>query len=48
MMIFLQTLAGQAIEAWFGAKYTHLAPLPLLRFAIVATPTIGGLSLLLM
>ena len=48
MTIFLQTLAGQAIGAWFGAKYTHLAPLPLLRFAIVATPTIGGLSLLLM
>ncbi|WP_029546307.1 sulfite exporter TauE/SafE family protein [Selenomonas sp. AB3002] len=48
LWIFIQTLTGQAIGAWFGAKYTHLAPLPLLRFAIVATPTIGGLSLLLM
>ena len=36
--IFIQTLAGLAIGAWFGAKWTHLAPLRLLRVFIVGMP----------
>ncbi len=45
--IFLQTLAGLMIGAFIGAKCTHLAPRPLLKAAIVALPTIGGLIMLL-
>ena len=40
--IFMQTLLGLMIGAFVGAKCTHLAPRPLLKFAIVALPTIGG------
>ena len=40
--IFVQTLLGLMIGAFVGAKCTHLAPRPLLKFAIVALPTIGG------
>lgn len=47
MMIFLQTLIGLTVGAWFGAKGSHLAPLPVLKFAIVALPTIGGIIMLL-
>ena len=47
MDIFVQTLLGLMIGAWFGAKGTHLAPLPVLKAAIVALPTIGGLVMLL-
>lgn len=43
MAIFVQTLLGLMIGAWFGAKGTHLAPLPVLKAAIVALPTIGGI-----
>ena len=46
-MIFIQTLAGLMIGAWFGAKGTHLAPLPLLKAAIVALPAIGGITMIL-
>jgi len=46
-MIFIQTLAGLMLGAWFGAKGTHLAPLPLLKAAIVALPTIGGITMIL-
>ena len=42
LSIFLQTLSGLMIGAWFGAKGTHLAPMPVLKFCIVAMPTIGG------
>lgn len=45
--IFVQTLFGLMIGAFVGAKCTHLAPRPLLKFAIVALPTIGGLIMLL-
>lgn len=45
--IFLQTVAGLMIGAFIGSKFTHLAPKPILKFAIVAMPTIGGLILLL-
>ena len=42
LSIFLQTLSGLMIGAWVGAKGTHLAPMPVLKFCIVAMPTIGG------
>lgn len=45
--IFFQTLAGQFIGAYLGAKLTHLAPRPLLKFCIVAMSTSGGVILLL-
>ena len=45
--IFIQTLAGLMIGAWFGAKMTHLAPLPLLRVFIVGMPAVGGLVMIL-
>lgn len=45
--IFIQTLAGLSIGAWFGAKATHLAPLPFLKFCIVAMPAIGCITLFL-
>lgn len=45
--IFWQTLIGQFIGAYIGAKLTHLAPLPLLKFCIVAMSTTGGVVLLL-
>ena len=44
--IFLQTLAGQFIGAYLGAKLTHLAPRPVLKFSIVAMSTAGGVILL--
>ncbi len=44
--IFLQTLIGQFIGAYLGAKLTHLAPLPILKFSIVAMSTTGGIVLL--
>lgn len=46
--IFVQTLLGLMIGAWFGAKGTHLAPLPVLKFFIVALPTTGSLTMLLL
>ena len=45
--IFLQTLSGLMIGAWFGAKCTHLAPLPVLKVCIVAMPAIGGIIMML-
>ena len=44
--IFLQTLAGLMIGAWFGAKGTHLAPLPLLKAAIVGMPAVGAIIMI--
>lgn len=43
--IFVQTLAGLMLGAYFGAKGTHLAPLPILKASIVALPTLGGITL---
>ena len=45
--IFLQTLTGLMIGAWFGAKGTHLAPLPILKACIVGMPAIGGIIMFL-
>ena len=44
--IFLQTLIGQFIGAYIGAKFTRLAPRPVLKFCIVAMSTLGGVILL--
>ena len=45
--IFVQTLLGLMIGAWSGAKWTHLAPRPVLKFFIVALPTTGALTMFL-
>ena len=44
--IFWQTLLGLMIGAFLGSKATHLAPRSVLKFAIVAMPTLSGLILL--
>ena len=44
--IFIQTLVGQFIGAYLGAKLTHLAPRPVLKFCIVGMSTMGGVVLL--
>lgn len=44
--IFLQTLGGLTIGAYFGAKLTRLASRNVLRYIILCMPTIGGLLLL--
>ncbi len=38
---------GMTAGSYVGAKFTRRAPVSLLRFAIVATPFLGGLSLIL-
>ena len=45
--LFFQTLIALSIGSYLGAKLTHLAPLPLLRFCIVALPAVGGLIMVL-
>ncbi|WP_037359481.1 sulfite exporter TauE/SafE family protein [Selenomonas sp. oral taxon 892] len=46
MWIFLQTLTALSIGSYCGAKLTHLAPRTVLRFWIVALPSIGGLIMI--
>lgn len=45
--IFIQTLIGLIVGAYIGAKFTRLAPIPVLRFFMVAMPVGGGIILLL-
>ena len=45
--LFIQTLVALSLGSYAGAKLTHLAPLPVLRFWIVALPTIGGAIMIL-
>ena len=45
--IFLQTLSGLMLGAWFGAKGTHLVPMPILKICIVLLPTAGGIIMML-
>ena len=45
--LFIQTLVALSLGSYVGAKLTHLAPLPVLRFWIVALPTIGGTIMIL-
>ena len=47
LWIFVQTLLGLSLGAYIGAKFTHLAPKPLLKAAIVAMPTLGGIIMVL-
>ncbi|BEU88788.1 sulfite exporter TauE/SafE family protein [Selenomonas sp. TAMA-11512] len=47
LTIFVETLLGLMLGAYIGSKGTHLAPRPVLKACIVATPTIGSLTLLL-
>ncbi|WP_302610111.1 hypothetical protein [uncultured Mitsuokella sp.] len=35
------------IGAWFGAKATHLAPMPFLKAVIVLMPLLGGLIMMM-
>ena len=46
LFIFLQTLIGQAIGAYLGAKLTRLAPRPILKFFMVAMSASGGLIMM--
>ena len=47
LQLFIQTLVGLSVGSYFGAKLTHLAPLPVLRFWIVALSAIGGTIMVL-
>lgn len=46
-LIFIQTLVGQSVGAYLGAKLTRLAPRPILKFFMVAMSTSGGIVMLL-
>lgn len=46
LIIFLQTLGGLTLGAYFGAKLTRLAPRNVLRYIVLCMPSIGGLLLL--
>jgi len=47
MDIFVQTFLGQVIGSFIGAKFTHLAPRPVLTAVITLTPFIGGIVIFL-
>lgn len=47
LYIFLQTLGGLTLGAYFGAKLTRLASRDVLRYIIMCMPTTGGILLLL-
>ncbi len=46
-LIFIQTLVGQSVGAYIGAKLTRLAPRPILKFFMVAMSASGGIAMLL-
>jgi uncharacterized membrane protein YfcA len=46
-MLLLQVLIGTICGAYIGAKFTSLAPKNVLKVAMVSTPAIAGLSLLI-
>ena len=43
MGIFVQTFLGLVIGSFIGAKFTSLAPRPVLQAVVTATPLVGGL-----
>ncbi|TDQ40817.1 sulfite exporter TauE/SafE family protein [Aureibacillus halotolerans] len=45
-LLLLKVLVGTMIGAYIGAKFTNLAPKPVLKAAVVATPAFAGLLLL--
>ena len=47
MGIFVQTFLGLVIGSFIGAKFTSLAPRPVLQAVVTATPLIGGLVIFL-
>ena len=47
IMLLVEVVAGTMIGSYVGAKFTALAPQPLLKSAMVVTPIIAGAILLL-
>ena len=45
--IFIQTFLGLTAGSFVGAKFTSLAPRPVLQAVVTATPFVGGLVILL-
>ncbi|MDQ0207687.1 sulfite exporter TauE/SafE family protein [Alkalicoccobacillus murimartini] len=46
-MLLLKVLIGTMTGAYIGAKFTNLAPKIVLKIAVIATPAVAGLLLLL-
>jgi len=46
-ILLLKVVAGTMVGSYIGAKYTRLAPQPLLKSAMVLTPIIAGAILLI-
>lgn len=47
MAVFVQTFLGLVIGSFIGAKFTSLAPRPVLQAVVTVTPLVGGLVILL-
>ena len=47
MAVFVQTFLGLVIGSFIGAKFTSLAPRPVLQAVVTVTPFVGGLVILL-
>ena len=47
MGIFVQTFLGLVIGSFIGAKFTSLAPRPVLQAVVTITPLVGGLVIFL-
>ena len=47
MGIFVQTFLGLVVGSFVGAKFTSLAPRPVLQAVVTATPLVGGLVIFL-
>jgi len=47
MAVFIQTFLGLVIGSFVGAKFTSLAPRPILQAVVTATPFVGGLVIFL-
>ncbi|TSB47606.1 sulfite exporter TauE/SafE family protein [Alkalicoccobacillus porphyridii] len=45
--LLLKVLIGTMAGAYVGAKFTNLAPKPVLKVAVIATPAVAGLLLLI-
>ncbi|WP_175638022.1 sulfite exporter TauE/SafE family protein [Metabacillus schmidteae] len=47
VLLFIQVLAGTMIGSYIGAKFTNKVPLPILKSAMVFTPIMAGVILLI-
>jgi hypothetical protein len=47
MGIFVQTFLGLVVGSFIGAKFTSLAPRPVLQAVVTATPLVGGMIIFL-